>query len=535
MTLTLNFVTCLASNLQDIMSIKEEIKLYPIVPLAVCLIIGIYLGEAIFISYNIVFTFILTIVGLTLLVNHINKLEILLSIGYLIFFVLLGIFLSTYKEESFNYVETDYYHTFHAIVQDEPTEKKDGAWVDVKAVDGKMEGKIIRLHIIYNKEEINSRSLLGKCLLIKAKIRHPKSFANSNFDYPLYLKSHGIVAVSTAYNGNWHIVENHNFSLSPIDNIKIYFLSKRRIMVERLRKLNMDNQAFAVTAAMSLGDRSEVSRTTTNVYSLAGTSHVLSLSGLHLSIFFGLFAIFGGRWRKSVFFVVISIVAMWIYVLLAGLPISMIRSAIMLTVSLLIGLSGRDSITLNTLSFSAIVILLVNPFAVHDVGFQLSFVAVAFLGAFSSNIYNLISKNFLYRHRFLKWCWQMSVTSIVAQLGTTPLVVYHFGRLPLLFLPANFIAIPLATLMLYLSVAFFICLWLPWVSAAIGHLLSIISSVLNSSMTFIAQIKYSSLIVENFSLVHVVYLYIVIIALLIILQHIRLFSLNKDLHLLVWE
>lgn len=512
------------------LTVKDYIQIYPLVPLAISLIVGIVMGEHFAVAYSALLTGMLAIVAVGVLFNNNRRLGDLMSLAYIAFFLLLGIFLVKHANEGQTFAETDAYETFHVIAISEQTEKDNGAWIEVKVADGRLRGHTVRLHIIYNIEESHQRELLGKCLWVRAKVRHPKSFTDNKFDYPLYLKSHGIVATATVYPNNWHVVEEHGYSLSPIDNLKIYFLSKRKIMVERLRSLGMEHQAFAVAAAMSLGDKSEVSRVTSNVYSLAGTSHVLALSGLHLSIVFGLFAVFGGRWRKSVVMVIVSVVAMWIYVFLAGLPVSMIRSAIMLSVSLLVGLSGRDSITLNTLSFSAIIIVLLNPFAIHDVGFQLSFAAVAFLGAFASRICNIIPMELLYNHRFLKWCWQMSVTSMVAQLGTTPLVAYHFGRLPLLFLPANFIAIPAATVMLYLSVAFFISLWLPWVSAAIGHLLSLTSSALNASMTFIAQLKYSSLAVENLGIVHVVCLYIVSIALLIILQYIQLFSSSKVRH-----
>lgn len=511
---------------------KEYFQLYPLVPLAISLIIGIVVGENFSFSYPTLLAIMLAIVAIALPLFHFRRIGNILSISFLVFTTILGIVITKHADNEYKFTETGLYDSFHAFVTNDATEKEDGALVEVKAVDGRFEGKTIRLHIIFdNNEKLLPKSLLGKCLSVRAKVRHPKNFTNSRFDYPLYLKSHNIVATATAYPGNWLLVEDTNFSLSPIDYIKISFLSKRRLMVEHLRSLDMDDQAFAVTAAMSLGDKSEVTKITSNVYSLAGTSHVLALSGLHLSIVFGLFAVFGGRWRKSIVMVVSSVVAIWMYVLLAGLPVSMIRSAIMLSVSLLIGLSGRNCITLNTLSFSAILIVMINPFAIHDVGFQLSFAAVAFLGAFSSNICNMIPKELLYNHRFLKWCWQMSVTSIVAQLGTTPLVAYHFGRLPLFFLPANFIAIPAATVMLYLAVAFFLCLWLPLLSAAIGHLLSITSSVLNSSMTFIAQLKYSSLTLQNFGIVHVVCLYTISIAVLLILPRIQLFSSSKDLHL----
>lgn len=498
--------------------LERIIQLYPLVPIALGLIVGIVVGENFEFSYSILLTMMLAIIALAMLFNSVRRLGGLVSLGYPVLFLLIGVFLTKWNDDRQSFSETDSYETFYAIVVSDPMERDDGVRAEVMPVDGRMEGKAIRLYIKSEDKSSTSKIQPGQCLKVKAKVRHPKNFANSRFDYPLYLKSHGIVATATAYSGNWHVINNHGYSLSPLDNIKIYTLGLRRAMVEKLRLLDMDDQAFAVVAAMSLGDKSEVSKVTSNVYSLAGTSHVLALSGLHLSIVFGLFAVFGGRWRRSVAMVVSSVVAIWIYVLLAGSPVSMIRAAIMLSVSLLVGLSGRNGVTLNTLSFSAMLILLANPFAIHDIGFQLSFAAVAFLGTFASGICQLLPTPFLFRHRFLRWCWQMVVTSTVAQLGTTPLVAYHFGRLPLLFLPANFIAIPAATAMLYLSVAFFLLLWLPMASHIVGYALSITSSLLNDSMTWIASLGWSSLMIENVRIIDVVSMYVIAIVVLSLLK-----------------
>jgi len=516
------------------LSISQRLELYPLVPIAIGLIGGIVVGEHFKVSYSALLTTMIAIVALAMLTAHIWKLRLAITLSWIVFVGALGIFLTRWESDRQDFTESGQYEEFHAIAKTEPSPATDGEWVVVEGTDGRMEGKTIRLHIIYNNEENHSRDILGKCLSVRAKFRHPRNFNDAKFDYPLYLKSHGIWAIATAYPNNWAIIENHDFNLSPIENIKIFFIAKRRTMIERLRSLGMDEQAFAVTAAMSLGDKSEVSRATSNIYSIAGTSHVLALSGLHLSIVFGLFAVFGGRWRRSVPAVVLSVLALWTYVLVAGSPVSMIRSALMLSVSLLIGLSGRNGVTLNTLSFSAILILLANPFAIHDVGFQLSFASVAFLGAFASDICRILSAKFLLQHRFMRWCWQMAITSTVAQMGTTPLVAYHFGRMPLLFIPANFIAIPAATALLYLAVAFFLLLWMPWVSETIGWALSLISSILNSSMTYIASLKWSSLTIENVSIADTIAMYAIAIAVLAILQCIGRWSSDKAQRSLAW-
>ena len=163
---------------------------------------------------------------------------------------------------------------------------------------------------------------------------------------------------------------------SRLSRSKAFFLLQRDRLLQRLSDGGIEGDAYAVVAAMALGDKSALTKELKDMYSLTGASHVLALSGLHLGIIYMLLSLLvrGRRWLMlSQLFLIISI---WGFVFLVGMSMSVVRAAIMLSVYALLSLGHRDKMSVNTLAFTAIVMLMMNPMSLFDVGFQLSFMAV---------------------------------------------------------------------------------------------------------------------------------------------------------------
>ena len=141
--------------------------------------------------------------------------------------------------------------------------------------------------------------------------------------------------------------------MSRIDRSKTFFLRQRVKLLERLQREGLEGDAYAVVAAMALGDKSALTKDLKNVYSLTGASHVLALSGLHLGIIYTLisFLIVGRRWQMVS--QLICILSIWAFVFLVGMSVSVVRSAIMLTIYALLSLGHRDKMSVNTLAFAA--------------------------------------------------------------------------------------------------------------------------------------------------------------------------------------
>ena len=268
---------------------------------------------------------------------------------------------------------------------------------------------------------------------------------------------------------------------SRIERTQQYFLNQRNILLQRLETAGLSDNQYAVVAAMALGDKSSLTKDLKETYSMTGASHILALSGLHLGIIYALLSmlVVGRRWQMvSQVAIILSI---WAFVFLTGMSTSVVRSAIMLTVYALLAIGHRQKMSVNTLAFTAIIMLLVSPQALYDVGFQMSFMAVFSILLFTPLFYRPFSSEYLMTHRLVKWLWGMVAVSIAAQIGVAPLIAYYFGRFSCFFLLTNFIVIPAATLILYLSL---VTLLIP----SIGVILASIVGLLNTTLLYISTI-----------------------------------------------
>jgi competence protein ComEC len=275
-------------------------------------------------------------------------------------------------------------------------------------------------------------------------------------------------------------------SVSRLDRSKTYFLERRAKLLDRLSESGVDGSAYAVVAAMALGDKSQLTRELKDAYAISGASHILALSGLHLGIIYTLLSLLLSRRRWQVTTQVVIIVSIWLFVFLVGLSASVVRSAVMVTVYALLSLGHRDKLSVNTLAFAAIVMLLFNPLSLFDVGFQLSFMAVLAILLFYPLFENLWSQPFLLDHRVFRWLWTMLAVSCAAQIGVAPLIAYYFGRFSCYFLLANLVVVPAAALILYLSLS---VLLIP----SLAYLLIYIVDTLNQLLVSIAALPGASI------------------------------------------
>ena len=273
---------------------------------------------------------------------------------------------------------------------------------------------------------------------------------------------------------------------SRLERSKVFFLHQRTVLLERLSDSGIDGDAYAVVAAMSLGDKSELTRDIKNTYSVSGASHILALSGLHLGIIYMVLSLFLPRRRWPALSQLVTILAVWMFVLLVGMPVSAVRSAVMLSIYGLLSLGHRDKMSVNALAFTAIVMLMYNPAWLFDIGFQLSFMAVWAILLFVPLFEDVFSAEYLMSHRWMKWAWGMVAVSCSAQLGVAPLIAYYFGRFSIYFLLTNFIVVPAAFVILVMVL---IVLLFP----SLAYLLLYIVQSLNAILTWMASLPGASI------------------------------------------
>lgn len=255
----------------------------------------------------------------------------------------------------------------------------------------------------------------------------------------------------------WRWIQGAPDSTSSLALLRSRADKLRDKLVRQYHQTAVDGQTAGIIIASTLGDRSQLHYETRDLYAAAGASHLLALSGLHLSIIVGFMLtllrarLLLSRWRFLMGAAVV--VFIWFYAFLAGLPTSLVRAATMTSLFVFGMLSRRYSTPLQWLILTALLLLLVRPVFLFDVGAQLSFAAVAgilvihrriVLWAFGHWQFQLY---WLQRHHLL-WPLSLLSVSLAAQAFTLPLVAYYFHRLPLYAPLFNIVFIPVTTVLI---------------------------------------------------------------------------------------
>lgn len=317
------------------------------------------------------------------------------------------------------------------------------------------EGRRILLHL--PKDSLSEALEIGDELVFFARIRPPETPEGADFDYARYLLRQGIGGTAYAAASYWRKTD-----APPVRTLKQEALLRRERLVERFRAWGIGERQLPVFAALTIGHKTELDEATRNAYSVAGIAHVLALSGMHIAIvwtlLYGLLRPLAVNRRWAVVRWLVGTLLLWGFAFVVGLEASVVRAVVMCMLMGLGGLAGVRVLSFNTLGIAAFFMLIYRPFYLFDVGFQLSFVAVASILLFSPLLYGLLRV----RGRLLRWTWGVCCVSVSAQLGTAPLVMYYFSTFSVYFLLANLVASLLMPLILFGAFALVAVSFLPW-------------------------------------------------------------------------
>ncbi len=214
-----------------------------------------------------------------------------------------------------------------------------------------------------------------------------------------------------------------------------------------------DTQAFA--RALLLGDDNDIGYELNTAFKVAGIRHIIAVSGLHVSILFGLIYLITAR--KRFLTTLVGIPMVMLFAAVAGFTPSVARAALMNILMVLAALFDREYDAPTALGFAGLVILGVEPLAVTSVGFQLSFGCVAGILLFYIPIRNyLLDERHLGRFkkkRFIGGLVRGFASSVAVSLGavslTTPLCAYYFGAVSLISPLSNLLTLWMVTFVFY--------------------------------------------------------------------------------------
>jgi len=251
---------------------------------------------------------------------------------------------------------------------------------------------------------------------------------------------------------------------------ELMLLKIRRNLLARIDSSISSPESRQIAAALLLGEKSSLDKEVREAYAATGTMHILAVSGLHVGIiyailFFPLRYLRLSLGQKKIYLTGI-IVLIWCYALLTGFSPSVLRAATMFSLFTIGDMRKRKPSSWNLLGLSAMMMLIFDPDAYREVGFQLSYLAVAGILALQP----LIVRWWLPSNRFLEYFWQLAAVSIAAQLATFPLSVFYFHLFPVYFLLANLFVIPLSFLAMMAGIGLLMLGWIPGLDLGFGLL-----------------------------------------------------------------
>ncbi len=466
----------------------------PLLRLAIPLIVGIVMGRFFYFPFPL-FPIFAGIVFLTFLMkSHEYVQSALISLCFLV----LGTLLMKRQQASFQVEWSSSVVSYDAVIVSKPIEKNKTMAADILLPDYRYKIKA------YLQKDDRSQALnLGDGLHICSRIRPNSNWNIGTFDYRSYLETHGFTGTTYVSSSQWKrkVVSLEN--ISYIERSRLFFLKARVHLLDRITHSGLSDDAYAIVAAMTLGDKSALSQDLKDVYSQTGASHVLALSGLHLSIIYTMLSLLTFRRRWLLVSQTLLILSIWTFVFIVGMPVSVVRSALMLTVYSLMALGHRNQMSVNTLAFTAMLMLVSNPSSLFDVGFQLSFLSVFSILIIFPSLYGVFSEKFLMSHPCFRWVWGMTCVSLAAQLGVAPLIAYYFGRFSTFFLMTNFIVVPVTTFILYMTL---VVLVVP----SFAYLLKYIVSFMNVILAEIASVPGASIEGLHPTVLQVAMVYVII-------------------------
>ncbi len=285
--------------------------------------------------------------------------------------------------------------------------------------------------------------------LIQAEGKLITPFEDGEFSYKDYLARQGIFSL-ILYPRVTLIQKNTG---NPILTA-IYSLRERAH--QTLRQLFPMPEASVFTGIL-LGIQSDIPDYLYQAYQAIGTSHVLVISGFNIAVIAALFSRLFRRIFPYGWDALASLIVIGFYTILVGAQPPVVRAAIMGVMALPAYLLGRRLIGLNSLAFTAALMVFFSPFLLQDVSFQLSFLATLGIMVFADPLKDVFFK---FIQRFLRinnadgwmgWGIDYFIVTLAAQFAIFPVILYNFNYLSVISLPANFLILPVQPAMMVMG------------------------------------------------------------------------------------
>ena len=312
-----------------------------------------------------------------------------------------------------------------------------------QAFDGRVEldGKICRVRCYINEE----RSIVpGDTVTGEFRFRYAASGGKKE---PTYHQGKGIFLL--AYQEG-----EVTFDSQPIRLRDYPAVWRQKILSCIDSVFPADTAGFA--KALLLGDSTDLTYVQDRSFQVTGIRHVIAVSGLHVSILYGLIYMFFGD--RRLWNVVLGFPLLLLFAAIAGFTPSIVRACTMQALMILVLFFDREEDPLTALAFSALMILAVNPLAITSVNFQLSAGCTLGILLFGNKLKEYIlsvgklkkkAKGNSQRAKFVRWFTGCISVSVSAMVFTTPLCAVYFGMVSVVGLLTNMLTLWIISFIFY--------------------------------------------------------------------------------------
>ncbi len=319
----------------------------------------------------------------------------------------------------------------------------------LEEIDGKPAGMCVRLYL-RGDAELLSQIDCGQILAVTGHIWRSDPVTNPwEFDFGDYLRRNGMAAYATAKIDDVKLLARYT-------DLPTRLVSVRRAIGAHIDRLFPENAAMV--RALVLGDRSLLSEETREAMNRTGTAHLISISGLHVTVLAGLLMLLLGRFLRRRWACAATLTFLVFYGAVIGFRAPFSRALLMFALFAFAPAAGLPSDPITRLSAAMLVYLSVRPLDVADAGFVLSFAAAAGILLLMPPLTSLFGLQNLRRqkpssHISLRLARKTALylgtllcASLAAQLATLPAVIAFFGVQSVVSLPFNLVCVPLCML-----------------------------------------------------------------------------------------
>lgn len=498
-----------------------------LLPFVLGILLGIYV-QAPQEVYGLIFPIWLAVIGLSYRarVHHRYRYRWLYGGAVFLLFFTAGYLLCLGRIEHLQ--ETHYTHAgpselVLARVVDTPVSKKRSVKLELEltALYGQGEWKAVQgRSLLYVQKDSTAVGLrYGDELLVRSRLNGIPEPANpEEFNYKRYLYFHQIYRQGYVRSAEWQLIARNKGN--PLIQLTQDW---RQEMLAAFRALPFEQQELGVVSALVLGYKGDLDQSLKKAYSSAGAMHVLAVSGLHVGIIFliinSMLKFLGNSQKGRILRTVLLVVALWLYAALTGLSASVMRASTMFSFIIIAQATGRQANIYNTLAVSALFLLLINPFLITEVGFQLSYLAVIGIVFLQPRIYRF----FAFRSWLADKVWAITAVSIAAQLATFPLGLLYFHQFPNYFLVSNLVVIPAATVILYSGLLLLVLTPIQLLAEPVALALKYFIQTLNTVIGWIEALPYALYQGASISVVETWLIYLLI-------GNILAFAIRKQWH-----